>query len=326
MSADTAGDDSSAATMVATEATPVFLMDGTRTTRGSRRISPHDFRNPTAISQSDLRVFEVLYQKYVQNLAARLSTFLRMECALKVTKLTSVPFSEFCQAIPNPSCITLFSVEELRGVGVLDVCLPLALAMTDRLLGGKGRAPAAERPLTEIEMALMDDALQMILTAWSESWANGEERWNLKIIGCETDARCLPATSTNEVCVVLTMDLSVGETKGALHLGVPFSMVEPPVRKIQEAHHHTADKARPKQVQWRKNYAAIEVPVVAEWKIREMPLVESLHIREGDIIELPNSLINQASLQISEVATFTGTVGIQNGNVAIQITGHRNKE
>jgi flagellar motor switch protein FliM len=326
MNADAAGHDSPAAAPVATEETPVFLMDGTRATSRSRRISPHDFRNPTTISQSDLRVFEVLYQKYAQSLAARLSTFLRMECTLKITRLTSLPFSEFCQSLPNPSCITLFSLDELRGVGVLDVGLPLALAMTDRLLGGKGRAPSAERPLTEIEMALLDDALQMILAAWSEAWANGEARWHLKIIGNETDSTCLPAPSTNEVFVVLALELSMGETSGALHLGVPFSMLEAPVRKMQESHHHVADKARPKQVQWRRQYAGIEVPVVAEWKIREMPLVETLQFREGDIIELPAALINRASLQISQVTTFVGTVGIQNGNVAIQITGHSNKE
>ena len=79
-------------------------------------------------------------------------------------------------------------------------------------------------------------------------------------------------------------------------------------------------------MQWRNQYAGIAVPVVAEWKVREMPLVEALRIRMGDIIEMPASLISRASIHLARVPSFTGTVGIQNGNIAIQITGRSSKE
>ena len=326
MSTDAASDDSPAASPVTRDAAPVFLMDGTRTSSASRRILPYDFRNPAAISQSDLRFFETLYKKYVQNLSVRLSTTLRMECSLKTTKLNSVLFSEFFEVIPNPSCITLFRLEDMRGVGVLDVSLPVALAMADRLLGGKGQTPATARQLTEIEMALMEDALQIILSGWEDLWTSGTPRSLLRIIAHETNTLCLPMTSTSEVCVMLQVEISLGDTKGQLNLGVPFSMVGPSVRRIQESHHHLSDAVAPKQVQWRSQYAGIAVPVVAEWKIREMPLAETLLIRMGDIIELPGSLIDNASLHLSKVATFTGTVGIQNGKIAVQISGRSNKE
>jgi flagellar motor switch protein FliM len=214
----------------------------------------------------------------------------------------------------------------MRGVGVLGIDLLLALAMADRFLGGKGRAPTVERLLTEIELTLMDDAIQIILASWSELWLTGGEGSGLRIIGHETSARCLPAPLGNEIFVMAEMEMSMGETVGPLHLAVPFSMVEPAVRKIQESQNHVAERKPAKQVQWRKQYAGIAVPVIAEWKVREMPLAEMLRIREGDVIELPNSLINHANLQLSEVATFVGTVGIQNGNVAIQITSQNSKE
>jgi flagellar motor switch protein FliM len=157
-------------------------------------------------------------------------------------------------------------------------------------------------------------------------WTSGADRSQLSIIGHETNPFCLPMTSTSEVFVTLHVEVTLGETKGQLNLGVPFSMVESPVRRIQEAHNHLSDSARPKQMQWRNQYAGIAVPVLAEWKVREMPLSETLRIRTGDIIELPNSMINKASLHLSQVATFDGTVGIQNGNIAVQITGRSNKE
>lgn len=326
MSTDAASDDAEAAPHTANEATPVFLMDGTRTTAKTRKITPYDFRKPTALPQSDLRIFQALYQKYIPNLAARLSTLLRMECMLKIDRLDSSPFPEFCDAMPDPACVTLFGLDEFRGVGVLAVHRPLALAMADRLLGGKGRAPSAERQLTEIEMALMEDVLQLILTAWSDLWIEGDHAVHLKVMGHESSVRCIPTPASGEIMVILTVAATIGEATERFHLAVPFSMIGQPLRRIQAAHNHSIDAKPVKQVQWRKQYAGIAVPAHAEWKVRELPIAETLRFREGDVIELPNSLINNASLQLSEGSTFIGTVGVQNGNVAVQITGRGNKD
>ena len=310
----------------ASEATRVFLMDGTRATIDSGKISPHDFRNRSAISQADIRNIDVLYQRYLRLLGARLSIFLRMECSLKLGKLSSYPFSRFCELMAAPSCITLFGIEQLRGVGILDVSLPLALAMADRLLGGKGRPPADERALTEIEMALLDDVLEVILAGWSDLWAGEECQLQPAIIGHETGGRSLQTAAADEVFAVLMVEMSIGETTSHFQIGIPFSMIELSVRKMEQAQQVRAEDKRAKPVQWRKPYAGIAVPVSAEWTVREMSLAETLLISKGDIIEMPNALISKARLRISEVETFVGTVGIQNGHVAVQITGHSSND
>ena len=326
MSSEVASADSPAASPAASGAVRIFLMDGTRANIDPRKISLHDFHNSSVLAQADLRNIETLYQRYIRQLGARLSTFLRMECALKLGKLTSSSFSKFCESMPASSCVTLFGIEQLRGVGILDVGLPLALAMADRLLGGKGRAPAGERPLTEIEMALLDDAMQLILTSWSELWASAEWQLQPRIVGHETSGRCLQSAAADDVFVVLIVEMSIGETVSQFQVGIPFSMIELSVRKLAQTQRQTAEDRPPKPVQWRKPYAGIAVPILAEWKVREMPLAETLRINKGDIIELPNALINKARLRLSEIETFVGTVGIQNGRVAVQITGHTAKD
>ena len=326
MSNEVAPADSPPASPAESGTTPIFLMDGTRATIEAGKISPYDFHNPGVLAQADLRLIETLYQRYVRQLSARLSTFLRMECVLKIGKLTSLSFSKFCETMAAPSCVTLFGIEQLRGVGILDVSLPLALAMADRLLGGKGRAPTAERPLTEIEMALLDDAMQMILAGWSELWSCEEWQLHPRIIGHETSGRCLQTAAADAVFVVLIVEMSVGETTNQFQVGVPFSMIELTVRKMEKERIHAGDDKRAKPVQWRTPYAGIAVPIRAEWKVREMPLAETLRISKGDIIELPGALINKARLRLADIETFVGTVGIQDGHVAVQITGHSSRE
>ena len=321
MSSEAVPTDSQTAPPAANEATWIFLKDGTRTTIDSGRISLHDFRNRTGISQADLRDIEALYQRYIRNLGARLSIFLRMECSLKLGKLSGYAFSRFCELMAAPSCISLFAIDQMRGVGILDVSLPLALSMADRLLGGKGRAPADERALTEIETALLDDVMQIIITGWADFWSSEELRLHPRIIGQETSGRCLQTAPAEEVFVVLLVEMTIGETTGHFQIGIPFSLIELPMRKLGQNRDLGKEDRRAKPVQWRKPYAGIGVPILAEWKVREMPLSETLRISKGDIIELPGALINHARLRLAEVETFVGTVGIQNGHVAVQITG-----
>jgi len=153
-----------------TGVTPVFKWDGTRMLAPDHGLEPYNFRNPGVLSQADLRQLAISHEKFVQHMSARLSTYLRMECVIKIRKLSSSTFSKFTEGIQSPTHVTLFQVEPLRGVGVLDMSLPLALAIADRMLGGRGRVVESDSGLTEIESALVEDVIQLILGEWSNQW------------------------------------------------------------------------------------------------------------------------------------------------------------
>ena len=95
-------------------------------------------------------------------------------------------------------------------------------------------------------------------------------------------------------------------------------MIEAMVKRMQVAR-QSGDDPQPKQVQWRAPYAGIQVPITAEWKVREITLTEVLGMREGDVIQLPRELVSQTRIRLSNTEEFTGTVGMQNGHVAVQL-------
>ena len=141
-------------------AAPVFTWEGVRIDVDRTKITTYNFRNPGFLSASDLRQLEMLHARFGDHLSARLSTFLRMECAAKMTYFNSSTFARFVESIKSPTHLVLFQVESLRGIGVLDVSLNLGLALADRILGGKGRVAEPVRNLSEIENALIEEAIQ----------------------------------------------------------------------------------------------------------------------------------------------------------------------
>lgn len=295
----------------------VFRCDGNRHSNPAIEVETYNFRNPGFLSQADLRQLGIMQEKFVQHLSARLSTFLRMECVLKTSKFTSSIFGTFTEGIQSSTHVTLFQIEPLRGVGILDMSLPLALAIADRLLGGKGIVGEGTRGLTEIEIALLEDATQIILTEWCSQW--DEENFRPECVGHETSGRFLQTSDADAAVLMMSLDVTFGESVQQIQMSVPFSMIEPVIKKMQQARVKGSEAGR-KKLEWRVPFDGIFVPVTAEWLVKEMPVRDVLTLRAGDVIEMPKELIDRTQIRLSNKPEFIGTVGIENTRVAVQLT------
>lgn len=140
----------------------------------------------------ELRRLRLLHEDFIRYLAARLSLFLRMEFTLKMSKLTTLAYAKFTESLPSPTHLCLFKTEPLMGVGILDLNPRLALTLVDRMLGGHGHSVKLERYLTEIEVALLEDVIRIILEEWCAQW-KGQRELHPAVIGHENNGRfCRP--------------------------------------------------------------------------------------------------------------------------------------
>jgi flagellar motor switch protein FliM len=299
---------------------PVFRMNGERMQGfDASTVTKFDFRNPDFVSQTDLRLLTGLHTSFTQHLSARLSTFVRMECGLKLAEFASKPFAQFTSALPETAHVTLFEISNLRGVGTLALSLPLGLAIADRLLGGKGRASTTDRSLTEIEISLLDDVVHVALKEWCGLWEGQAESLKPETIGHETGGRFLQTSAPDAVIVATELELTIGELTAKLWLGIPFPMVEGMLRKRQKTQPR-ATQAAPKPMQWRAPYAGIAVPISAEWKLHDMSLGEVMRFSEGQVLPLSRELVTDTRIRFANTEEFLGTAGVQNGRIAVQLT------
>ena len=190
--------------------------DGT----GPLKVEAYDFRNPAFLSEIELRRLRLLHEDFIRYLSARLSLYLRMEFSLKMARLTTASYSKFTESLPNPTHLCLFKVEPLVGVGILDINPRLALTIADRLLGGRGHSVKTERYLTEIEIALLEDVIAIVLEEWSSQWKTEEELHPL-IIGYENNGRFLQTSPKDAIVLILTLEANFGDCAEQIQIGVP---------------------------------------------------------------------------------------------------------
>ncbi len=296
--------------------------DGTRTSSTEPiKVEAYDFRNPAFLSEVELRRLRLVHEDFIRYLSARLSLFLRMEFGLKMAKLTTVNYSKFCESLPSPTHICLFKAEPLSGVSVIDLNPRLALTIADRLLGGRGHSVKTERYLTEIEIALLDDVIHMILEEWCHQWKSEQELTPL-IVGHENSGRFLQTAPKDAVILAMTLEASFGDCSEQIQIGVPYYTIEPLVRRMQARRAKDANitTAVAKKAEWQQAYATISMPVRAEWDTFEVSLREITNLCVGDVIEMPADQLRQTNLLLNGTPKFVGTVGLDSEHIAVQLT------
>ena len=288
--------------------------------KGAGKVETYDFRNPMFLSEVELRRLRLLHEDYIRYLSARLSLFLRMEFSLKMAKLTTVTYAKFTESLPSPTHICLFKAEPMLGVCILDINPRLALTIADRLLGGRGHSVKAERYLTEIEMALLEDVVLIVLEEWCGQW-KVEQDLHAHIIGHENNGRFLQTSPKDAVILALTLEVNFGDCSEQMQIGVPYYTIEPLVKKMQARRQKDSAVASvEKRASWQKSYDHITMPVRAEWDALELSLREISSLRVGDVIEMPADLLQQTRLVLNGTPKFIGTVGLDTDRVAIQLS------
>ena len=320
MSEDTKFEDESfdLSEIEGTSGQPIFLHDGTKILDSSGISSKkYDFTNPIVLSDSDLSKLKTKSEQFAYYLAGHLSMFLRTEFNLELDDLTADLYSNFTQSIKTPSCVSMFKMQELNGVCLLDVNSHLSATVVDRILGGRGSTNPEERGLTDIEKALVEDFNQIILQEWCKQW---ESTMSLtpSIIGSESSGKFLQTSPADAMMLIMSMEASFGDVSGPMRIAVPYYTMEPVLsRLLASASSEETKTTRPPR--WHEVYDNIPVRVSAEWDAFELSLRDLSNLEVDDIIEMDPALIEKTKLRIENRTCFTGEIGLEGEQVAFQV-------
>lgn len=188
------------------------------------------------------------------------------------------------------------------------------------MLGGRGHSVKLERYLTEIEIALLEDIINILLEEWCAQWKN-EQELHPVILGHENNGRFLQTSPKDAIVLALTLEASFGDCSEQIQIGVPYYTIEPIVRKMQSRRQKdNATASTEKRSQWMESFNHIKMPLLAEWEACEVNLREIVNLRVGDIIELPSNLFEETRVLLNGTPKFIGKIGLDGGHAAVQIT------
>jgi flagellar motor switch protein FliM len=283
---------------------------------------PFDFRHPVFLSSAEWRKLRIELDEFVESIGALLSTYLRLEFGLQIGKLQTVSFNEFTSTVPSPTQLALFKLEPMRGISILEMRPVIGSAIVDRLLGGPGQPINPPRNLSEMEVALLDQVVQVLLNEWTKQWSKVQDL-RAEILGHENNPKFLQSSSGDTIMLVATLEARMGECVDQIQLAFPYSTLEPLVKKLAQSggpSSATTQAPQPPAIKWNRTLDDVPITVSAQWPTMKITTRALLTLKPGEILELNPELSEKIEIRLGSVTKFKGRLGTRENKWAIEIT------
>ncbi len=292
-------------------------------------VSVYDFKRPERVSKDQMRALQSIHEGFARNFGAALSAFLRTIVETRVATTEQLTYSEFIHSLPSPTCFVLLGAPQLNGQLCLELSPLIVFPIVDRLLGGtNAEIFIPQRPLTSIEMRLVNRILDRALSNLSEAWSELMEV-DFKVTGSESNPHLVQIVAPNEVVVVIGFEIKLGARAGTMSICVPFNVIEPVVSKLGTQNwlaysRGSVDDAQTRSVSRSLRRAPVEL--TAFLGEVSMTLKDVLSLAPGDIIQLDKLTSRDMIIQAKGCNKYAGSVGQLRGHRAIQVTRQADPE
>jgi flagellar motor switch protein FliM len=286
------------------------------------KVTPYDFKRPERVGKEQMRALQSLHEGFGRNFGAALSALLRTIVEVKLTSVDQLTYSEFVFSLENPTCFNLLRAEPLEGNLILDINPSILYPIIDRLLGGgKESAPPARRPLTEIELRLVGRITSLFLREMHHAWENVVDL-KLSVDRVESNPQLVQIVPPNEVVVLISFELTLGDVRGMMNLCIPFNSIERISGKLSSDSWFSYGKKESspetmRGIAQRLHGSLVEMVVkLANTQISTNDLVG---LRVGDIITTEKDIHTPLAVRVEGVEKFAASLGAFKGRKAIRI-------
>jgi len=290
--------------------------------RPREKITPYDFKRPERVGKEQMRALQTLHEGFGRNFAAGLSAMLRAMVEVKLTSVDQLTYSEFVFSLENPTCFNLLKAEPLEGHLILDINPSILYPIIDRLLGG-GREPTqlARRPLTEIELRIVSRITTLFLDELRRAWQNVLEL-HFEVVRVESNPQLAQIVPPNEVVVVISFELALGEIRGMVNLCIPYNAIERIGAKLSSNSWIAYGRRSPSpehMEQLRQTLRGSLVPVAVRLARTHITAGELIGLRVGDIITTEKDIHSPLLVLVANTPKFRASPGVFKGHKAIRI-------
>ncbi len=288
------------------------------------QLSLYDFKRPERVSKEQMRAFQALHEGFSREFGAALSGMLRAIVEVKLISVDQLTYSEFVFSLENPTCFNLLQADELDGHLILDLNPSIIFPVIDRLLGGGKQSASYDfpnRPLTEIELQLVSRITTLAIQGLENAWAN-VAKLKLRVSQVESNPQLVQIVPPNEVVVLVSFEISMGESRGIMNLCIPFNTIEPLSGKLSTDSWsaYTRKQLDPRQkLNLETGLARAAVHLVIHLAGTKISTGELAGLEVGDVIMTETGANSAAQILVEGTPMFEAFPGVLKGHKAVRV-------
>jgi len=287
-----------------------------------KKISAYDFKRPERISKGQRRSIHFIHDRFARNFCSNLSAYLRTLTEVNLVSVEQLTYAEFLMSIPNPTSFNVLSLEPIGGNVALEFNPSLVFPIIDRLLGGEGTPILVKRTMTDIEQNILKGVLDLTLRDLNEVWKQVTGT-RMSLLTMETNPQLVQIVPPNEVVILISFEVHIGEASGMMNLCIPSLTLEPISSKFDHDLFSETKKSLSKEQFESLLMALVKVKLNIQGEIGQATIKadEMANLKTGDVIRLDKRVYEDILVKVAGVPKFYGKIGVLHGKKAIQITG-----
>ncbi|MDR3288297.1 MAG: flagellar motor switch protein FliM [Peptococcaceae bacterium] len=287
-----------------------------------QRIRVYDFKRPNKFSKDQIRTLQNIHENYCRALTSYFTAHLHVPIDMKVVSIEQITYDEFIRSLPNPTILGVFKFNPLEGNMLMEMSPSIAFAIIERLLGGSGQSSERNRALTEIERIIIEQRLLHVIQLNAEAW-NEVAQFEPQLVAMETNPQFTQIIAPNEMIVLATLEITIGDTVGMLNICFPYLAMEPILGKLSTFFLFStqAKERSPAQaVQIRHNIEHAMIDMSTCLGKAEITVKDLLELTPGDIIPLNQLVQEPLPVSVGNFIKFQGIPGLHGGRLAVKLT------
>ncbi len=279
--------------------------------------------NSSMVSYERLPMLEIVFDRLVRMMSTSLRNFTQDNVEVTLDSVYSLRFADYLNSIPLPAMLAVFKAEEWDNYGLMTIDSSLIYSTVDVLLGGRRGTAAMRvegRPYTTIERNLIERLIQVILSDLSAAF-DPLSPVTFRHDRLETNPRFATISRPSNAAVIATLRIDMEDRGGKLELLIPYATLEP-IRELL-LQMFMGEKFGRDSI-WESHLAEelwlTEVDISAILDQQEISLNKVLNWQVGSQLMLNTVPDSKIELFCGDIPMFSGMMGRQGSNVAIQIS------
>lgn len=287
-----------------------------------KQVKNYDFSRPTKFSKEHLRTLEIIFEHYSRLISTNLPVYLRKNVQVSVASSETVTFSEFSNALSNPSVLGIVNFAPLNGNIIIEIATNLCYTMLDRMLGGSGQPLEKSRDFSDIELTILQKLLVMFTQLMREPWKNVVEISPV-LSRLETNPQFAQVIAPSDMIAIVTLNMKIGDVEGMVNICLPFFTLEDVMDKlntkywfstIQENHDEHYEEYIESMIR------RVDIPIKAVLGRSTISVNDFLNLQVGDCIRLDSRVDTDMNVYVGNIKKFTALPGTDRDSYAVQIT------
>jgi flagellar motor switch protein FliM len=280
-----------------------------------------DFRRPNKLNRDHVRTLEIVQEIFSRQFSTVLSSTLRAISTVTVESIEQLSYDEYVRATPNPTHLSLLSINPLPGMAILQLPLSISFVAVDYLLGGHARGDQPLRPLSEIEVNLLGRLITRVLSELRYAFESVVS-FDPQVVQVEHNPQFAQVAAPSDMIAVVTFDVRISHHHGRATLAFPYASLAPVLDSftgnVVLAERDAGVVATARQ-SLQERLADTPVEVGLRFEPIRLTSGEIVDLRVGDVIPLNQPVNSDLTVTIAGNPAYNGRAARRGKRLACQI-------